>query len=153
MQRGRMRPFPRSTQFACLLLLASLAGGCTLIDQRTFNPQAGMPPAIPAPVGPAVAPPLITIDFAHPNPDYTVMVRQAVEQAVARKPDVQFDVTTVVPAVGTPADQAVAASALTADAREIARVISSDGVDDDRVHLAARAEPGLTSRQVRVFVH
>jgi hypothetical protein len=138
---------------ASVPLLGSLTGGCTLIDQRTFNPQAGMPPVIPVPPGPAAPPPLITIDFGHPNPDYTVMVRQAVEQAVARKPDVQFDVTTVVPAIGTAADQAAAASALTADAREIARVISADGVDDDRVHLSARAEPGLTSRQVQVFVH
>ena len=71
--------------------------------------------------------------------------------AVSRKPDVQFDVVTVVPATGAPADQVGAATGLTAEARAVARAISADGVDDDRIHLLARAE-GVATRQVQVFV-
>jgi hypothetical protein len=134
-----------------MLLLAALTGGCTLIDQRTFNPRAGLGPLVPpGPPGPGA---LVTVDFGKPNPDYAGELRLAVDAALARKPDVVFDVITVVPAIGTPADQVAAATGITADAREIARVISSEGVDDTQIHLSARAQGGVTSRQVQVFVH
>ena len=146
MQRGDMLRAP-----ALLLCLAALAG-CTLIDQRTFNPQAGRkPPDLAGPAGPGAAPPLVTVDFGRPNPDYATELHQAVTSAVSRKPDVQFDVVTVVPATGAPADQVGAATGLTAEARAVARAISADGVDDDRIHLLARAE-GVATRQVQVFV-
>ena len=134
------------------LLLLPLLAGCKLVDQRTFNPGAGVPRTLPAPPGPAAPQALVTIDFSRPAPDYDQMLRQAVEQAVARKPDVNFDVVTVVPAAGTLQEQAAAAAALTADARTVARTINSEGVDDDRINLLARAEPGVTTRQVQVFV-
>ncbi len=141
---------------ALLLCLATLGlatlAGCTLIDQRTFNPQAGRkPPDLAGPAGPGPAPPLVTVDFGRPNPDYATELHQAVISAVSRKPDVQFDVVTVVPATGAPADQVGAATGLTAEARAVARAISADGVDDDRIHLLARAE-GVATRQVQVFV-
>ena len=131
-----------------ILLLA----GCTLIDQRTFDAHAGELAKPPAVAGPPAAQPLVTVDFAHPSPDYTAALQQAVAEATSRKPDVQFDVVTVVPATGTTAQQAAAAAGLTPDAREIARAINDDGVADDRIHLSARAEGGAESRQVQVFV-
>ncbi len=140
-----MRP-----SLACLL--AATLCGCTLIDQRTFDPKAGLPPVIPAPAGPPAIVPLLTIDFSKPNPDYTEAVRQAVAAAVARKPDVAFEVATVVPNTGTPAQQVSAAETLTPDARAIARDIAEDGVPDERIELTARALPGVTARQVQVFV-
>lgn len=134
-----------------LLLALILLGGCTLIDQRTFNPRAGLgpePPPGPKPVGA-----LISIDFAKPDPVYEAPLRQAVAAALARKADVAFDVVTVVPATGTIAEQVAAADSIKADARSVARVISGEGVADDVVHLLVRAEPGVTGRQVQVFVH
>ncbi len=149
MQRGGMA---RALLLPCLALVACALAGCTLIDQRTFNPQAGRkPPDLAGPAGPAPAPPLVTVDFGRPNPDYAAELHQAVVSAVSRKPDVQFDVVTVVPAAGAPADQVGAATGLTADARAVARAISADGVDDDRIHLLARAE-AVATRQVQVFV-
>ena len=136
--------------FACLLLAALC--GCTLIDQRTFNPKAGLPPVIQAPPGPPAQLPLLTIDFSKPNPDYAEALRQAVDAAVARKPDVAFEVATVVPNTGTPADQVSAAETLTPDAREIARAVAEDGVAEDRIQLTARSVPGVTTRQIQVFV-
>ncbi len=136
-----------------LLALVPVLTGCKLIDQRTFDANAGKPVVIPAPPGPPNPQALITVDFARPNPDYQAQLQQAVESALARKPNVLFDVVTVVPATGTPAQQVAAATALTADARAIARAINADGVDDDHIDLQARAEPGQTTRQVQVFVH
>ena len=138
---------PRLT-LPLLLLLA----GCTLIDQRTFNPNAGVPAKAAVAPGPAPALPLLTVDYAKPNPDYAAALHQAVTEAVSRKPDVQFDVVTVVPATGTPAEQVAAASGLTPDARQIARGINQDGVDDGNIHLSARADVAATTRQVQVFV-
>ena len=135
------------------LLCATLLAGCTLVDQRTFDRNAGKPPVVPPPPGPVAAPPLVTIDFGKPNPDYAGILHQAVQQALARKPTVQFDVVTVVPATGTPAEQVAAATGLTGSARDIARAINADGVDDERIHLAARADAGVGTRQVQVFVH
>ena len=132
-------------------LIVSLCG-CTLVDQRTFNPDAGKPPVIAQPPGPPVLLPLVTVDFGQPNPDYADSLRQAVDAALSRKPDAKFEVATVVPATGTPAAQVSAAQTLTPDARQIAREIAADGVPDERIQLTARALPSVGTRQVQVFV-
>ncbi len=134
-------------------MVASLLGGCTLIDQRTFNPRADMPPEPPPSTAPGPAPPLITVDFEKPNPAYEMPLREAVDQALSRKPTVEFDVVTVVPAAGMPAQQVDAAISIRADAREIARIIGNEGVDAERIHMLARAEPKAAGRQVQVYVH
>ena len=128
-------------------MLLPWAGGCTLIDQRTFRAR---PAAAATPAGPAPA--LMTIDFERPDPVYDMPLRQAVDLALSRKPGVAFDVVTVVPATGTPAQQADAAGSIRGDARDVARIIVEQGVDVDRVSLLARSEPGVTGRQVRVYV-
>jgi hypothetical protein len=133
------------------LLLLPLLAGCKLIDQRTFDPRAGMGPEVPPPPGPP--PPLITIDFDKPDPVYETPLRQAVDAALARKPTVNFDVVTIVPAVGTADQQAAAAISIRGDAREVARIIVDQGADIDRVHLLARSQAGVTGRQVQVFIH
>jgi hypothetical protein len=154
MQRGGMVPLCSLARSAVSLVsVLVVAGGCTLIDQRTFNPHAGEKPKIAQPVGDAPALPLVTVDYGTPNPQYAGALHQAVTDAVSRKPDVQFDVVTVVPAIGTTEQQVAAATGITSNAREVARAISADGVDDDRIHLEARAIAGVTSRQVQVFVH
>ncbi len=133
-------------------LLLPLLAGCKLIDQRTFNPNADRPPVIAGPPAPAAALPLVTIDFSTPDPAYAEVLRQAVEQALSRKRDAQFEVTTVVPATGSPADQVAAASGLDAQARQVARAISGNGVDEDNVHLSARSDPAVKNRQIQIFV-
>jgi hypothetical protein len=136
-----------------LLAVTVLAGGCTLIDQRTFNPRAGLGPIIPPSTTPGPPPPLITIDFEKPNPVYEAQLRDAVDQALARKPGVVFDVITIVPATGTPAQQADAAISIRADARQVAGIIVDQGASQDQVHLLARAEAGAAGRQVQVYIH
>jgi hypothetical protein len=126
-----------------LLALSVLAGGCTLIDQRTFNPRAGLGPPVPVSTAPGPPPPLITIDFEKPDAVYEAQLRGAVDQALSRKPDVVFDVVTVVPAKGTPEQQADAAISIRADAREVAHIITDQGASPDQA----------VGRQVQVFIH
>ena len=135
------------------LLCSTLLVGCTLIDQRTFNPRAGFPATMPTTPGPPPVLPFLTIDLSTAHPDYAAALNQAVAEAVGRKPNVEFDVVSVVPGTGTPAQQVAAATGITGDAREIARAINADGVDDDRIHLSARADSGVRTRQVQIFVH
>ena len=147
---GMFRP-TLSARLLLAVLLPPLFGGCTLIDQRTFNPRAGLPPEKPPLPGPP--PPLITMDFERPGLVYEPQLREAVDQALSRKPTADFDVVTVVPALGTPQQQADAGSSIRGDAREVGHIINDQGVDLERVHLLARSEAGVTGRQVQVFVH
>ena len=140
------------TRILSVLLVACMLGGCTLIDQQVvaqwFNNKPPAPPPKPVASGALMT---ITLGSASLDSDLPA-VHQAVAQALGRKPDVEFDVVTVVPSTGTPAQQVAAAEAVTSDARTVARAINADGVDDNRIHLAARAEPGVTERQIEIFV-
>ncbi len=137
--------------FAWMLLTL---GGCTLVDQNTFNSHAGDAPVV-APVPVVAAPPtpdplaLLTIfDTAGAPPGVTPATKADIHRAVvaarARKPDMSFDVTAIVAPDATTAGP---------DAPAIARAIVDDGVSPSRVHLAARPEAGASGREVRVFVH
>lgn len=138
---------PVETRRAILLALAGLSG-CTLVDQRTFNPDAGRPPvrpkppAPPAPLAPAEPgpPPLLSIRLPAPA-DLQATIARSVAAARARKRDVVFDVVEFTP--GTSAG---------GEAAEIAEFIVAQGVPPARVHLSARPIPDI-AREVRVFVH
>lgn len=141
-----------------LVLALALPGGCALIDQTTFNPDAGKPPLVatrppPAPVLPASSgpPALLTVRFADSAP-FADELRDAVAAARARKRDVAFDVVAVTPVGGSPADQAARAEAGGEDAARVAEVIVAEGVPPGRVRLGSRTEPSVLAREVRVYV-
>ena len=130
-----------------MLLLPALAG-CTLIDQRTFNPEAGKRPVVAAaPVPPVPAPlatgppPLLRIRLPA-GPELGGEIAKAVAAARARKRDVAFEVVEIVPGTGENAGR---------DAGNVARLIESQGVPAARVRLAARPAPGAAP-EVRVYV-
>ena len=140
-------------RLACLL---PLLAGCHLVDQRTFDRTAGRRPtlpALPARPGPAPTPPLLTVRYDTPDPQYRAALATAVDSARRRKPDVLFSVIVLVPPAGTPAQQVEAAQAARGNGRDVAAAIVADGADIGQVELSARAEPGLTVREVRVYVH
>ena len=130
------------------LLALLLLPGCTLIDQTTFNPEAGKRPDIPRPPPVAAAPApdpaaLMTIRFPQAS-DLRADVARAVAAARARKPDVAFDVAELT-ASGPE-------SKIGADAAEVARLIIAQGIPASRVRLMVRPMPGA-GREVRVYVH
>ena len=143
-------------RLACPILALSVLAGCHLIDQRSFDRTAGRKPtlpAVPARPGPAPVPPLLTVRFDTPDPQYRAALATAVDSARRRKPDVLFSVIVLVPPAGTPAQQVEAAQAARGNGRDVAAAIVADGADIGQVELSARAEPGLTVREVRVYVH
>ncbi|MBS0561008.1 MAG: hypothetical protein JSR21_13230 [Proteobacteria bacterium] len=142
-------------QAVALAALTALCA-CALWDQNTFQPVPPAPPRAPEvrPPGPPVdtRTPLLTIGFATENPDYRDQLAFAVGQAKARRPGVQFDVVSVVPAQGDPAAQALAAKRGSDAAVQVMRAMMALGVPDTTLHLGARAEPGLAEPQVRVYI-
>ena len=135
---------------AVLSLLA--AGGCTLVDQRTFNPEAGRAPpaALPPSLPPAPAPapsgpqPLVAIPL-DPPVAYDGPLHEAVALAL-RRGRRDFEVRTAVPAGGTSDD---ATNASTRVAARIAGLIERQG---GRTVLTAEADAGRTGNAVLVFV-
>lgn len=138
---------PVQARRAILLALAALSG-CTLVDQRTFNPDAGRPPVRPKPPAPPAPlappepgpPPLLSIRLPAPA-DLPATIARSVAAARARKRDVVFDVVEFTP--GTSAGH---------EAAEIANLIVAQGIPPARVRLSARPVPDI-AREVRVFVH
>jgi hypothetical protein len=130
---------------ACLLL-----AGCALVDQKTFAPApeakaqpAQAQPAAPVKLDPRL--PLVTVDFSGPPPHYEELLRYAVRAAEMRDHDVQYDVVAMLPT-------AVDAAQGQRDATAVMRSIMLTGVPPGRIHLALRADPTLSGREVRVYV-
>jgi len=134
-----------------LLLLA----GCKLIDQRSFNPQAGLPPA--RPVLPALhisgPTPLVSISYTTADPPYADELANAVKRALAVKPNVLFSVQTLVPLTSSIEAQQAALSAATPTGREIGEAIIADGADQGQIELSVRTDPAVKVKEVRIFVH
>ena len=133
----------RSTPCSAVLLATGLflgLAGCRLVDQTTFNADAGKPPMEP-PRPVAAAPPaapsaLLRIPLT-PEPDWAIPLRQAVSAARQRKATVEFDVYAAVPVLSTPADQVAEVQAAGEPAARVAQAIQNEGVPATRVHLMA----------------
>ena len=141
---------------ALVALLLIPLSACKLVDQRTFDPQAGTPPAVPKAAVPPAQPdralvglsPLVTIRLGQ-DTGYDQAVAQATNAVLARKRDAQFTVLTAVPP-GAAEPQAVAAVA--PEAAHVAGIIERRGVAPGRVRLEARAEPNLGTPELRIYV-
>ncbi len=136
------------------VLLALLAGACTLIDQNTFNPEAGKAPVIaaapkPPPPPPPGPPPLLVISPGAAASSYVDVLKRAVASARARKPTVVFD---VVEMQKPDADSAAAPALLGSGAAAIGRIIVDQGVAPARVRLVARPDADAPAQEVRVYV-
>jgi hypothetical protein len=142
---------------ASILLLATvlLQAGCKLVDQTTF----GAKPVPPAPdlLTEALAEgsriPLVVIHYGGAAFVYDDTLNTEVDAALARKPDATFDVVTEVPATGNPDDQTAAIERGQQDAVGVMSKLADDGVDPARIHLSARTDPGITAREIRLYVH
>ncbi len=134
-------------QIAACLCLAVCVSGCHLVDQRDFDASAGQPPKPrAAPPGPPPPPSLVTIRYTTPEPQYRDALSALVTRALARKRDVLFTVTSVVPEAASPEEAA-------ASGREVAQAIVDDGAEAGQVEQAVRLDPGVTVKEVRVNVH
>lgn len=135
------------------LLLACLTAGCapslsapylTLIDQRSFIAPGAAP--VLADVKDLPALPLATIRFDTPEVDYRPDLARAVELALSRKPDVEFNVIAPVTPGTAPSDQT------NRDAEAVARSIAEQSIPADHIHVGLTEDPTPPPREVRVYV-
>ncbi len=145
-------PRPRA---ALIALTPCLLAACHLVDQRDFDAAAGRPP-VPLQVASAptaAVPALVTIRYTTPDPPYREALATAVQRALARKPDVLFTVTTLVPdqpGADAQAEQAMQAAGY---GHAVSQTIVDNGAAPGQVEQAVRVQPGLKVREVLVTVH
>ncbi len=137
---------------ACLCLAMALAG-CHLVDERDFDRTAERPPTPKVVSAPPPPPSLVRIRYTTPNPDYHDALASLVQRALARKADVLFTVSTLVPPASDADAQADAAETAAASGREVAQQIVDDGASSGQVEQLVRVAPGLTVTEVTVDVH
>ena len=134
-----------------ILVFAGLLSGCKMIDQRTFDPQAGrapekasLPALVATPPKPASGPqPLVTIPLEPPT-DYDGALHDAVAAAFARNRR-SFEVRAVVaPDAGDARNTAVSDAA-----GRVARLITAQG---GRTSLSGQSDPAAIGPTVLVFV-
>jgi hypothetical protein len=133
------------------VLLATSVGGCVpttdappymrLIDQRSF--ASGAQPVQEARMLPKF--PLVTIRFVSPQTDFVAPLDQAVDAAIARKPDAEFDVIIPLPPKAVPDD------AMQRHAADVAHEIAERGVLPDRIHIGIAQDQGAPFRELRIF--
>jgi hypothetical protein len=167
-----MHPRLAAASFSLVLLL----GGCTLVDQRTFQPRAAQPgPAelaalrppetplltvrlgatrIGEPAGPSFGQALdraINLSENRAGIDLGSPAAEAVRTGQARNPDAVFDVLALVPTRAAPAEQDRRVAQAGADALTVASSLAAAGVPPARLRLGLHGDPGDPPREVRVY--
>lgn len=140
-------------QLARAAILLAVAG-CKLVDQTTFGgtPEKPPPDMLTRALQPGPPIPLVDIVFNGGQVAYAEQLRLAILMAEGRRPGIQYDLVTVVPARGSPADQVAAARQGDADAIAVAGEMNALGVDPPRIHMAARSDPDAKFRELRIYV-
>ena len=92
------------------------------------------------------------IRFDRPNVDYEQALYYAVNQAFQRRPDVNFDLVAVTPAVGDPAKVALETNRSRRNAELVLRSLVNLGLPPDRVSLAATSSSGAQVNDVHIYV-
>lgn len=138
------------------LLLVLLLGGCELVDQRTvarwFGGKAEAPTQADLAAAELPALPLVTVRFDDPDTDYTPVLAQAAERALALKSSAVFEVVTPVPSAAGHDEQGAFVRRGADDARAVADALATAGVPPDQLRLGLRGDPGHPVREVRVYV-
>ena len=125
---------------------------------RAFAPSASERPAFSASATPSSGftsggrRPLVVIRFDRPDVAYQQQLYQAVSQALAQRPDAQFDLVAVAPAAGGAADGALGQSQSRRYANQVMRSMTEMGLPASRVSLAATTNPGSATNEVHIYV-
>ncbi|OUI98761.1 hypothetical protein [Acetobacter cibinongensis] len=130
-------------------------GGCKLVDQKTFNPQAGKAPQPYIPPAPVVAPipPLIELIGGTPAHEWEGPVDQMTRKALARKPAILFVVKCLVPASGnSELDQLTLVQLVQGDGQAVAQAITHAGAPLQQVEITAMPDSTVTKPLIRVYV-
>ena len=152
----------------CVTVLLALLAGCEFVDKTLlpaatgeFQNERTSPGTVSQAVAPAPEPtlrgaalvgqrqPLVVIRFDQPNVDYEAIVRNAVSDALARRPEAVFDLVGLTPA------STVAAGGSTQSAAYVSRVFSTlirMGIPAEKLSLSATSSSQITVDEVHIYV-
>ncbi|MBI0074673.1 hypothetical protein H3T59_03395 [Commensalibacter sp. M0357] len=134
-----------------------LLSSCKLVDQRTFNPSAGRRPApyIPPPPPPPPPPPAPPIEIVEgtPQDQWEKPLTNLVKDALLRKADALFVITSVTPISSDPVMQQEQMTNIAAqEGRAIANEIIRAGAKAEQIQMNAKADGGVKKNVVQVTI-
>jgi len=110
------------------------------------------PPAGPAGAGLATGRPFVVIPFHDPAVQYEQQLYEAVNAALARSPNVAFDLVAVTPAAATPDEAALNSEAAQANADKVMRSLLDMGLPADRISMTQMTDPNVQRNEVHLYV-
>jgi len=96
--------------------------------------------------------PLVVIRFDRDDVPYEEPLFTAVSEALNRRPTAVFDLVSVVPQRGTPAQVALSANNARRNAERVLRNLTAMGLPSDRISLSATTSTETTASEVHVYV-
>ena len=96
--------------------------------------------------------PLVVIRFDRDDVPYQEPLFTAVSKALNRRPSAAFDLVSVVPQHGTPAQVALNANNARRNAERVLRNLTAMGLPSDRISLSSTSSNETTSSEVHVYV-
>lgn len=156
----------RALRAALAIGLLTGMTACKLVDQRTFDPSASVEPKPyipPPPPGPPPVPPLIELVAGTPQAEWKAPVDQIAHKALARKKEVLFVVSCLVPqqaeqdpaGAGESAQQAEQSALLALvqhDGHAVMQELIDAGAPEAQVEMSAMPDSSVTKPTVRVYV-
>jgi hypothetical protein len=108
--------------------------------------------AAPAGAGLASGRPFVVIRFDNPGVEYEQQLYEAVSAALARSPDVAFDLVAVEPARGTSEEIARNSEAARASMQKVRQSLLDMGLPADRISLSQVTDPNIQANEVHLYV-
>ncbi len=105
---------------------------------------------VPGPAGSGIASgrPFVVIRFDNPGVEYEQQLYEAVSAALARSPNVAFDLVGAAPATATPEDTEAARASL----ERVRQSMMNMGLPADRISISQLTDPAIESNEVRLYV-
>jgi hypothetical protein len=119
-------------------------------QQATAAPSGHV--AASAGAGLATGRPFVVIRFDNPGVEYEQQLYEAVSAALARAPDVAFDLVAVAPAMGTSEEITSNSEAARASSEKVMHSLLNMGLPADRVSVSQLTDPSVQSNEVRLYV-
>lgn len=116
------------------------------VQQQSVQQSAHV--AGPAGAGLASGQPFVVIRFDDPGVEYEQQLYEAVSAALARSPNVAFDLVGAAPATGTPEDSEAARASM----ERVRQSLLNMGLPTDRVSISQVTDPAIEGNEVRLYV-
>ena len=139
---------------AKLAQLAPPSGGVPTNAAMSPQPSTEQSAHVAAPAGAGLASgrPFVVIRFDNPGVEYEQQLYEAVSAALARSPDVAFDLVAVEPARGTSEEIARNSEAARASMQKVRQSLLDMGLPADRISLSQVTDPNIQANEVHLYV-